>query len=140
MFYSNLIKRLFRNRFYPLMNSCVRTSKRPRPTATSNAAQSAGDANVLSNQFSQHPGVYRSDALLIAQNRLGDEDSGKLVNAETLSSLFGALKWSRIEVGATAKSLVQEIWRWFLIVMLVAMVLEAILCMPKRRPVIVARS
>ena len=105
-----------------------------------NAAQSAGDSSVLSNQFSQHPGVYRSDALLIAQNRLGDEDSGKLVNAETLSSLFGALKWTRIEVGATARSLVQEIWRWFLITMLIAMVFEAILCMPKRRPVILARS
>ena len=105
-----------------------------------NASQSAGDSSVLSNQFSQHPGVYRSDALLIAQNRLGDEDSGKLVNAETLSSLFGGLKWSRIEVGATARSLVQEIWRWFLITMLFAMVFEAILCMPKRRPVIVARS
>ena len=105
-----------------------------------NAAQSAGDSSVLSNQFSQHPGVYRSDALLIAQNRLGDEDSGKLVNAETLSSLFGGLKWTRIEVGATARSLVQEIWRWFLITMLIAMVFEAILCMPKRRPVILARS
>ena len=105
-----------------------------------NAAQSAGDSSVLSNQFSQHPGVYRSDGLLIAQNRLGDEDSGKLVNAETLSSLFGALKWTRIEVGATARSLVQEIWRWFLITMLIAMVFEAILCMPKRRPVILARS
>ncbi len=98
-----------------------------------NAIQSAGDGSVLSNQFSQHPGVYQSDDLLIAQNRLGDEDSGKLVSAETLSSLFGALNWTRIEVGATARSLVQEIWRWFVIVMLFAMVVEALLCMPKLR-------
>ncbi len=106
-----------------------------QPTALlfENAIQAAGDGNVLSNQFSQHPGVYQSDDLLIAQNRLGDEDSGKLVSAETLSSLFGALDWSRIEVGASARSLVQEIWRWFVIVMLIALVLEALLCMPKHR-------
>ena len=104
-----------------------------QPTALlfENAIQAAGDGNVLSNQFSQHPGVYQSDDLLIAQNRLVDEDSGKLVSAETLSSLFGALEWSRIEVGASARSLVQEIWRWFVIVMLIALVLEALLCMPK---------
>ena len=115
------------------------TVGQPAGALFENAAQAAGDTSVLSNQFSQHPGVYRSDDLLVAQNRLGDEDSGKLVPAETLASLFGALNWSRIEVGASARSLVQEIWRWFLISMLVAMVVEAILCMPKRRQAMVAR-
>ena len=114
------------------------TVGQPAGALFENSTQTAGDANVLSNQFAQHPGVYRSE-LLVAQNRLGDEDSGKLVPAETLSSLFGALNWSRIEVGASARSLVQEIWRWFLISMLVAMVAEAILCMPKRRQAIVVR-
>ncbi|MCY2983565.1 MAG: BatA domain-containing protein [Planctomycetota bacterium] len=99
------------------------------------ASQAAGDSTILTNQYAQNTGVYRTNDLLIAQNRLGDEDSGKLVSAETLSSLFGALNWSRIEVGASAKSLVQEIWRWFLIIMLVALVVEAMLCMPKRRAV-----
>ena len=98
--------------------------------------QAAGEASILSNQYAQHAGVYRCDELLIAQNRLAEEDSGKVVKAETLSSLFGALKWSRIEVGASARSLVQEIWRWFLIIMLAALVIEALLCIPKRRPVI----
>ncbi len=116
------------------------TVGQPAGVLFENATQTAGDTTVLSNQFSQHPGVYRSEELLIAQNRLGDEDSGKLVPAETLSSLFGALNWSRIEVGASARSLVQEIWRWFLISMLVAMVVEAILCMPKRRQAMVARK
>ncbi len=105
-----------------------------------NATQSAGDSSVLSNQFSQHPGVYRKDELLIAQNRPVEEDSGKLVSAEGLSSIFGALNWSRIDVGSSARSLVQEIWRWFLILMLAAMVVEAILCMPKKRPLVLARS
>jgi hypothetical protein len=107
--------------------------------ALDSAVQAAGDTSVLSNQFSQHPGVYRNEELLIAQNRLADEDSGKLVSTESLSSIFGALNWSRIEVGSSARSLVQEIWRWFLILMLVALVVEAVLCMPKRRPTVVAK-
>ena len=111
------------------------TVGQPVSTLLDSASQAAGDSSVLTNQYAQNTGVYRTSDLLIAQNRLGDEDSGKLVSAETLSSLFGALNWSRIEVGASAKSLVQEIWRWFLIIMLVAMVVEAMLCMPKRRVV-----
>ena len=109
------------------------TVGQPDSALFENASQSAGDASVLSNQFSQHPGVYRTNELLLAQNRLVDEDSSKVVSSETLSSLFGSLDWSKIEVGASARSLVQEIWRWFVIVMLIAMVIEAILCMPKRR-------
>ncbi len=104
-----------------------------------NAVQTAGDPSVLTNQYSQHPGVYQTEELLVAQNRLAEEDSGKLVSAEDLSAIFGGLNWSRIEVGSSARSLVQEIWRWFLISMLIAMVVEAILCMPKRRPVVVSR-
>ena len=111
------------------------TVGQPASTLFDSASQAAGDSTVLTNQYAQNTGVYRTNDLLIAQNRLGDEDNGKLVSAETLSSLFGALNWSRIEVGASARSLVQEIWRWFLIVMLVAMVVEAMLCMPKRRAV-----
>jgi hypothetical protein len=45
------------------------------------------------------------------------------------------LHWSRIEAGASANSLVQEIWRWFVIIMLLALVVEAVLCIPKRRAV-----
>jgi Aerotolerance regulator N-terminal len=116
------------------------TVGQPASTLFDAASQAAGDSTVLTNQYAQNTGVYRINDLLIAQNRLGDEDSGKLVSAETLSSLFGALNWSRIEVGASAKSLVQEIWRWFLIVMLVAMVVEAMLCMPKRRVAAITKN
>lgn len=115
------------------------TVGQPPTSLFENAVQASGDGTVLSNQFSQHSGIYRSDELLIAQNRLADEDSGKLVSAETLSSLFGNLDWSRIETGASARSLVQEIWRWFVIIMLVALMVEAILCMPKLRRAVAVR-
>jgi len=116
------------------------TVGQPPSAMFDSASQAAGDSSVLTNQYSQNTGVYQTSDLLIAQNRLGDEDSGKLVSAESLSGLFGALNWSRIEVGASAKSLVQEIWRWFLIIMLVAMVVEAMLCMPKRRAVAITKA
>jgi len=116
------------------------TVGQPASAMFDSASQAAGDSSVLTNQYSQNTGVYQTSDLLIAQNRLGDEDSGKLVSAESLSGLFGALNWSRIEVGASAKSLVQEIWRWFLIIMLVAMVVEAMLCMPKRRAVAMTKA
>jgi len=105
----------------------------PNVTLFENSVQMAGDTSVLSNQFAQHPGVYRCDELMVAQNRSADEDSGKLVSSEALATLFGSLNWSKIDVGASARSLVQEIWRWFVIVMLIALMVEAILCMPKRR-------
>ena len=103
------------------------------PALFEQAVQQAGDNTVLSNQYSEQTGVYRCDDLLIAQNRASNEDDSQIVNADTLSSLFSGLNWTRIEVGASAKSLVQEIWRWFVIVMLIAMVVEAVLCLPKRR-------
>jgi hypothetical protein len=95
--------------------------------------QEAGDRNALSNQYSEQTGVYRNEEMLIAQNRLAQEDSGKLVSEASLSTLFGNLNWSRIDAGDSANSLVQEIWRWFVMVMLIALVVEAILCIPKKR-------
>ena len=112
----------------------------PNGSLFENSVQMAGDNGVLSNQFSQHTGVYRCDELMLAQNRLADEDSSKLVSAEALSALFGSLNWSKIDVGASARSLVQEIWRWFVIVMLIALIVEAILCMPKRRQATLVRN
>jgi len=97
------------------------------------AIQESGDSTVLSNQYAEHTGIYRDGEMLIAQNRVADEDSIKQVSGETLSALFGNLNWSRIETGASANSLVQEIWRWFVIIMLTALIAEAILCIPKRR-------
>lgn len=105
------------------------------PSTFDHATQEAGDGVALSNQYAEHAGVYRDGELLIAQNRIVDEDSGRIVNGESLSALFGNLTWSRIEAGATANSLVQEIWRWFVIIMLAALMIEAALCIPRKRPV-----
>jgi hypothetical protein len=97
------------------------------------ATQEAGDKAVFSNNFAEHVGVYRTADQLIAQNRAIEEDSVASVQEASLSELFGSLKWSRIESGANANSLVQEIWKWFVIAMLLALIVESALCIPKRR-------
>jgi hypothetical protein len=103
------------------------------PSLFEAAEQEAGNQTSLSNQYSEQAGVYRSSNLLIAQNRIPEEDQGNLVRSDVLSGLFGNLNWSRIEAGSSANSLVQEIWRWFVMLMLIALVVESVLCVPKRR-------
>lgn len=95
------------------------------------AVQLAGDTNVLSNQYSQNSGVYKIDSMLIAQNRRTSEDSTQILNGDALNKVFGGLKWVRIGMESDGKSLVQEIWRWFVMLMLISLVVEAVLCMPR---------
>jgi hypothetical protein len=97
------------------------------------ATQEVGDSTVFSNNYVEHTGVYRTPDLLIAQNRTAEEDNNTFVQESSMAELFGSLPWSRIESGANANSLVQEIWKWFVIAMLLALVIEAALCIPKRR-------
>ena len=99
------------------------------------ATQEVGDPTVFSNNYVQHTGVYRTPDLLIAQNRTVEEDNNTFVQESSIAELFGSLPWSRIESGANANSLVQEIWKWFVIAMLLALLIEAALCIPKRRTV-----
>ncbi|MCU0712275.1 MAG: BatA domain-containing protein [Pirellula sp.] len=87
----------------------------------------------LSSQQWEQAGVFSKDKLLIAQNRMNEEDEVKLVSDETLQSVFGELKWYRIDAVAASNSLVQEVWRWFAILMLIALLAEGILSAPSRR-------
>lgn len=97
------------------------------------ATQMAGDKDAFSNSYPQHTGVYQTPDLLIAQNRTADEDSSTSLPEATIAELFGSLKWSRIQSGNNANSLVQEIWKWFVVAMLMALLLEAALSLPKQR-------
>jgi hypothetical protein len=97
------------------------------------AVQQSGDQSTYSSFYLEQPGVYKTKSMLIAQNRSLEEDSPKIVQNASLVEMFGSLNWSRIDAGANANSLVQEIWKWFVILMLFALILEAILCIPKRR-------
>lgn len=86
----------------------------------------------LSSESAHHRGAYQSGDQLIAVNRSLAEDEGVPLGDDRVSSLFQGLDFSRVDdqAGSTS-SMVQEIWRTFLIAMLLALIAEAILCLPK---------
>jgi hypothetical protein len=87
----------------------------------------------LSSQQWEQAGVFSRDKLLIAQNRTHEEDESKIVGDDSLQSVFGELKWYKIDAVAATSSLVQEVWRWFAILMLIALLAEGVLSAPSRR-------
>ena len=96
------------------------------------------DALTVDNTFVA--GVYRDQNTdgrsdrLIAINRSVPEDDATLINDTKLESLFEGLVFERIDPESSQSgSLVEEAWRAFLIITLIAMVGEAILCLPRDR-------
>ncbi len=88
--------------------------------------------------LSQRPfqsGVWKKDDRLLALNRPLAEDQPAIVGSDKLGELMQGLEFTQIndEVTDTA-SLASEIWRSFLVAMAIALVLEALLCLPERRP------
>jgi len=90
-----------------------------------------GSQSAVSNEFAMQSGVYLNDANLVALHRDTEEDSLRSVDAQSLERMFGDLPWAKIVAGKRATSLVQEIWRWFVVAMLAALLIEAVLCLPK---------
>jgi Na+/H+-translocating membrane pyrophosphatase len=81
-----------------------------------------------------NPGVYRKGDEWLAINRNLAEDDPRVTPFTEIDQLFAGLPYERIDdsIGDTS-SLASEIWRAFLILMVAALILEAVLCMPERR-------
>jgi hypothetical protein len=93
----------------------------------------AADDQGLSTEFSFHRGVYGAADRMLAVNRVAAEDNAKVLTDTRVAELFKGLTFVRVDDQAgNLSSLVQEIWRTFLGTMLVALVLEAALCIPKK--------
>jgi hypothetical protein len=96
----------------------------------------AGAQEALSTDFPFHRGVYEARDRLLAVNRAAGEESAPVLADRRVAELFRGLDYARVDDKAgSISSLIQEIWRLFLIAMMAAMVAEAALCLPK-----VARS
>ena len=55
----------------------------------------------------------------------------KILVDERVAELFRGLSFARVDDSAgSLASLIQEIWRAFLVAMLIALILEAVLCLP----------
>lgn len=97
--------------------------------------QLAGPAEALSTDYAYHAGVYADGERLLAVNRAAEEDQPAVLADAAVAELFRGLDFVRVDDQAgSLASLIQEIWRMFLALMMLALVAEAALCLPKLAP------
>ncbi|KAA5540417.1 hypothetical protein FYK55_20600 [Roseiconus nitratireducens] len=95
-----------------------------------------GESSGLSTEQAFLAGVYEqpTERRWVAVNRSDEEDDGAVLSDANTEELFRGLILDRVDQQAGGlQSLVEEIWRAFLIVMLLAMIGEALLCLPRAR-------
>ncbi len=92
------------------------------------------DNSPLLSQRGLHAGVYRDGVYWTAVNRSQIEDSATAVPVETVDALFDGMSYRRIDVDVgDTSALASELWRIFLIAMIVALLVEAVLSLPSKR-------
>jgi hypothetical protein len=93
-----------------------------------------GAEALLPGELPMRAGVAASEDRLIALNRPPGEDVSQRVSTAGLDDLFSGLDF-RVLTGAIedTRSLTNEVWRTFLVCMAVAILGEALLCLPPRR-------
>ena len=102
-------------------------------TDTLNDWKRSGDA-MLSSEQSSRAGILTKDDKLIALNRPLREDRPETLGKTALEELFAGLDHHIIEDQVENEtSLASEIWRTFLFLMALALLGEALLCMPGKR-------
>ena len=80
-------------------------------------------------------GVYRADERLVAVNRPAAEDTVERLEEGQARGLFGNLSLKMLqEQGGTSDRLQGEAWRFFVMAMLVFLVLEGLLLIPRKEP------
>lgn len=85
-----------------------------------------------STDYALQRGVYAAGERLLAVNRPAAEDQAPVLSDERVPDLFRGLDFSRVdEQEGSLASLVQEIWRLFLVTMMVSLLVEALLCLPR---------
>lgn len=95
--------------------------------------QLAGPPEALSTEFAFHGGVYSAAERLLALNRTTAEDQAAVLPDGRVAELFQGLDFARVDDKAgNLAALIQEIWRLFLVAMIIALIVEAALCLPKK--------
>lgn len=89
---------------------------------------------AISNQYGLQPGVYRAGSRSLAVRRPPAEDDREVLEGAQVDQLFAGLDFVRVEAATGGfNALVQEIWRVFLVLMIIALLVEAALCLPRSR-------
>ncbi len=92
------------------------------------AVDVAGPRNIQTDA-----GVYRAGDRLVAVNRPAAEDERELVTAPEARALFGTLPVQMLDESRTRNDRLQgEIWRLFLVAMLLFLLVEGVLILPTR--------
>lgn len=95
--------------------------------------QLAGAPDAISTDYAHYAGVYAAGERLLAVNRSPAEDQAAVLADDRVSELFKGLNFTRVDDRAgSLAGLIQEIWRPFLIAMMISMLVEAGLCLPRR--------
>ena len=93
-----------------------------------------GAANRFVEDLPLHAGVYASGDRLVALNHPPSEDVPQALTTAQLNELFAGLDFQVLaDTLENSRSLTNEVWRTFLIVVAAALLGEALLCMPGRR-------
>ena len=91
---------------------------------------------VLSTELPLRAGIAESGDKLVALNRPLREDAPDFLGKTALGELFAGLDHQIIEDRVEDESsLASEVWRTFLFLMAIALLGEALLCMPPKREV-----
>jgi len=95
----------------------------------------AGPDDTVSGAYSVQRGVYLAGDRLLAINRPAEEDQAPILDDGRVADLFAGLNFIRVDHRAGHIGiLIEEIWRPFLAAMIVALIVEAALCLPRYAP------
>ena len=94
-------------------------------------SEEGGENSV--KDFNLQAGVYRMGQRVVAVNRPVREDALISLEADEVKALFGAVPVALTQERAADGGVddPQEIWRWFLVIMALALLIEGILILPK---------
>jgi hypothetical protein len=96
---------------------------------------------VIATSLPLRSGVVASGDKLCALNRPPGEDDPQAVSTTALGELFAGLDFRVLtDTVESGRSLTSEVWRTFLVAMAVALLAEALLCMPPRREIPLTQS
>ncbi|MFM8633687.1 MAG: BatA domain-containing protein [Planctomycetia bacterium] len=103
------------------------------PGSRSDEWRQVDGPTASSTEAGFHAGVYATGSRLTAVNRPTSEDATDVVADRQIDSIFQGLRFSRFEqkAGDTA-TIIEEVWRLFLAAVLVALIVEGLLCLPAR--------
>ncbi len=89
---------------------------------------------ILVSSRTIQPGLYQAEETLLALNRPVSEDRIATVETTELERLLSGLDYTIIDDAAgSSMQLASEVWRIFLIIMICALLLEAVLCIPEKQ-------